>query len=244
MSFRGPTILVFLGFLSCVHADLKLGFYDDSCPKAEKMILDFVEEHIPNAPTVAASLLRMHFHDCFVRVRCNAFVSTQSCFLHGMFDAILRVVMALCSSIQPAPTKLRRPRLRTKHSAGSTSSIAWRAWWRKNARGSFRVRTFLRWLRETRSESLYADKLIPCSKLMFWMQTLILFVWRQGGPIWRVPTGRRDGLISNLSEALSEIPAPTSNLSSLQTSFANKGLNAADLVLLSGELQHSKHMPI
>lgn len=124
MSFRGPTILVFLGFLSCVHADLKLGFYDDSCPKAEKLILDFVEEHIPNAPTVAASLLRMHFHDCFVRVRCNAFISTHSCFLHGMFDAILRVVMALCSSIQPAPTKLRRPRLRTKHSAGSTSSIA------------------------------------------------------------------------------------------------------------------------
>ncbi|RRT33498.1 hypothetical protein B296_00051466 [Ensete ventricosum] len=79
MSFRGPTILVCLGFLSCVHADLKLGFYDNSCPKAEKLILDFVGEHIPNAPTMAASLLRMHFHDCFVRViGCNAFVSTQS----------------------------------------------------------------------------------------------------------------------------------------------------------------------
>ncbi|RWV77661.1 hypothetical protein GW17_00061481 [Ensete ventricosum] len=68
MRFRGPTILVCLGFLSCVHADLKLGFYDNSCPKAEKLILDFVGEHIANAPTMAASLLRMHFHDCFVRV--------------------------------------------------------------------------------------------------------------------------------------------------------------------------------
>ncbi|KAA8524586.1 hypothetical protein F0562_011009 [Nyssa sinensis] len=55
-----------------------------------------------------------------------------------------------------------------------------------------------------------------------------------GGPFWRVPTGRRDGLISNSSEAVANIPAPTSNFSSLQTSFSNKGLDLKDLVLLSG----------
>ncbi|KAK4354088.1 hypothetical protein RND71_026282 [Anisodus tanguticus] len=31
-----------------------------------------------------------------------------------------------------------------------------------------------------------------------------------GGPFWNVPTGRRDGRISNASETLSDIPAPTS----------------------------------
>jgi len=51
-----------------------------------------------------------------------------------------------------------------------------------------------------------------------------------------VPTGRRDGLISNASEANKQIPAPTFNFSSLQTSFASKGLNVTDLVFLSGKL--------
>ncbi|KAK4437342.1 Peroxidase 3 [Sesamum alatum] len=55
-----------------------------------------------------------------------------------------------------------------------------------------------------------------------------------GGPFWRVPTGRRDGVISNVSEALAQIPAPSSNFSTLQTDFANKGLNLKDLVVLSG----------
>lgn len=58
----------------------------------------------------------------------------------------------------------------------------------------------------------------------------------QGGPFWKVPTGRRDGTISNSSEALNDIPAPTSNFTTLQTLFANNGLDLTDLVLLSGKL--------
>ncbi|KAK3006858.1 hypothetical protein RJ639_016840 [Escallonia herrerae] len=111
-----------LGLLQPATADLKLNFYAKSCPKAEKIVLDYVSKHIPNAPSLAAALLRMNFHDCFV----------------------------------------------------------------------------------------------------------------SGGPFWRVPTGRRDGLISNASEALANIPAPTSNFSTLQTDFANKGLDLKDLVVLSG----------
>ncbi|KAI4322533.1 hypothetical protein L6164_022217 [Bauhinia variegata] len=55
-----------------------------------------------------------------------------------------------------------------------------------------------------------------------------------GGPNWNVPTGRRDGSISLLAEARSNIPAPTSNLTTLQTLFGNQGLDNNDLVLLSG----------
>ncbi|KAJ4871050.1 Peroxidase 3 [Raphanus sativus] len=55
-----------------------------------------------------------------------------------------------------------------------------------------------------------------------------------GGPNWSVPTGRRDGRISNASEALANIPPPTSNFTNLQTLFANQGLDLKDLVLLSG----------
>jgi hypothetical protein len=50
------------------RAQLQDGFYAHSCPRAEQIVRDYVEEHIPPVPSVAATLLRTHFHDCFVRV--------------------------------------------------------------------------------------------------------------------------------------------------------------------------------
>ncbi|KAG6767541.1 hypothetical protein POTOM_028751 [Populus tomentosa] len=44
----------------------------------------------------------------------------------------------------------------------------------------------------------------------------------QGGPFWRVPTGRRDGLISKSSEVISNIPPLFGNFTTLQTLFSNQ----------------------
>ncbi|KAG2717074.1 hypothetical protein I3760_03G156000 [Carya illinoinensis] len=60
-------IIGVLGFFGSTQAQLQLDFYSKSCPRAEKIIQDFVNKHIHNAPSLAAALLRMHFHDCFVR---------------------------------------------------------------------------------------------------------------------------------------------------------------------------------
>uniref|UniRef100_A0A2N9EGU4 Peroxidase n=1 Tax=Fagus sylvatica TaxID=28930 RepID=A0A2N9EGU4_FAGSY len=55
------------GSLRSVQAPLQLGFYSKNCPRAEKINQDFVNTHIHNAPSLAAALVRMHFHDSFVR---------------------------------------------------------------------------------------------------------------------------------------------------------------------------------
>lgn len=49
-------------------SQLQSGFYSSTCPKAEATVRSTVETHFKNDPTVAAALLRLHFHDCFVEV--------------------------------------------------------------------------------------------------------------------------------------------------------------------------------
>ncbi|KAM3341622.1 peroxidase 64 [Capsicum galapagoense] len=58
-------VIVFVLF-SCVNA-LSNNFYDQTCPDAESSIRQVVKRAMSNDKTVPAALLRMHFHDCFVR---------------------------------------------------------------------------------------------------------------------------------------------------------------------------------
>ena len=45
-----------------------LNFYDNTCPDVYNAVENVVRDYISKAPSLAAPLLRMHFHDCFVRV--------------------------------------------------------------------------------------------------------------------------------------------------------------------------------
>lgn len=53
-------------------------------------------------------------------------------------------------------------------------------------------------------------------------------------PMWKVLTGRRDGIVSSMFEALANIPAPFFNFTQLKNNFASKNLTLHDLVVLSG----------
>lgn len=49
-------------------AQLAVGYYDTLCPAAEIIVQEEVSKGVSGSPGTAAGLLRLHFHDCFVRV--------------------------------------------------------------------------------------------------------------------------------------------------------------------------------
>ncbi|NP_001307284.1 peroxidase 3 precursor [Solanum lycopersicum] len=180
--------LILMCMLVSSNAQLQQNFYAKSCPKAEKIILEYVHKHIPNAPSLAAALIRMHFHDCFVR-GCDA-----------------SVLLNFTSSTGNQTEKVGAPNL------------------------TLRGFSFIDNVKKIIEDE--CPGVVSCADIVALVARDSIVV--TGGPSWSVPTGRRDGRISNASETLTDIPAPTSNFSTLQNDFAKKGLDLKDLVLLSG----------
>jgi peroxidase len=63
-------LLLVVGLMSIVHgsAALKVGFYNTICPKAEATVKAVVQSRFTSDTTITPALLRLFFHDCFVRV--------------------------------------------------------------------------------------------------------------------------------------------------------------------------------
>ena len=77
-------LLLFIAMPIIIHSvntdcDLKVGFYAASCPQAEVITSKIINEVIAIAPSLSGPLLRMFFHDCFVRV---SFISIK---VYGIF---------------------------------------------------------------------------------------------------------------------------------------------------------------
>ncbi|KAI3938569.1 hypothetical protein MKW98_016074 [Papaver atlanticum] len=67
LKFLSVLVLVLLIVDAANGKGLKLGFYAKTCPNAEFIIHKTVASFVSRNPTFPAALLRMHFHDCFVR---------------------------------------------------------------------------------------------------------------------------------------------------------------------------------
>ncbi|XP_066378032.1 peroxidase 1-like [Miscanthus floridulus] len=58
-------------------AQLEVGYYSKTCPNVEAIVRNETEKILAAAPSLAGPLLRLHFHDCFVR-GCDASVLLDS----------------------------------------------------------------------------------------------------------------------------------------------------------------------
>ena len=71
-------VVVVLGGLPFYSdAQLDPSFYRDTCPKVHSIIREVIRNVSKTDPRMLASLVRLHFHDCFV------LVYTLSIFIHS-----------------------------------------------------------------------------------------------------------------------------------------------------------------
>ncbi|KAG2396267.1 Cationic peroxidase [Vigna angularis] len=167
--------------VNSVHGQgTRQGFYSSSCPRAESIVKSTVQSHVKSDPTLAAGLLRMHFHDCFVQ-GCDGSV--------------------LISGANTERTNFANLGLR-----------------------GFEVIDDAKTQLETACPGVVscADILALAAR-----DSVVL----SGGLSYQVPTGRRDGRVSQASD-VNNLPAPFDSVDVQKQKFTAKGLNTQDLVTL------------
>ncbi|KAG6541354.1 hypothetical protein Mapa_017297 [Marchantia paleacea] len=167
-------------------AKLSKSHYYKTCPKLEEVVRTTVNEIINADLGMAPGLLRLHFHDCFVR-GCDGSVLLDS---------------PSNSAEKDAPPN-----------AGSLRGFA-------------------------EVDAIKAVVESTCPGVVSCADILALAardaVVKVGGKYWSVPLGRKDGFTSSLVEANTSLPSPFMTFPQLVQNFAAVGLNAKDMVILSG----------
>ncbi|KAL9259757.1 Peroxidase 9-like protein, partial [Drosera capensis] len=139
-------------------------------------------------PRMAASLLRLHFHDCFV----------QGCDASVLLDDSGAIVSE-------------------KRAAPNANSL----------RGFEVIDEIKAKIEEACPETVSCADILALAARG---STLL-----SGGPFWDLPLGRKDSITANPVLANNSIPAPTSTIENLISSFNQQGLDQADLVALSAQ---------
>ena len=57
------------------NAQLTSSFYSSTCPNVSSIVSNAVQQALGSDPRIGASLIRLHFHDCFVNVSIHLFPS-------------------------------------------------------------------------------------------------------------------------------------------------------------------------
>lgn len=65
---------------------LSFSYYHGSCPQLDRIVHNKVTQWLKNDSTLAPALIRLHFHDCTVRVRNPFFVTSRGGNRNEIFD--------------------------------------------------------------------------------------------------------------------------------------------------------------
>ncbi|XP_020593546.1 peroxidase 27-like [Phalaenopsis equestris] len=183
-----PLSLLLLLSSSLTDAEgLKVGFYSNSCPKAEAIVYKEMKRVMKLAPSLAGPLLRMHFHDCFVNGCDGSVLLNGTTRSPAERDAIPNISLRGFGTIDGIKEKLEKA----------------------------------------------CPGIVSCADILALVARDAVVL--TNGPYWEVPTGRRDGRRSVALEALRNLPPPFFNFSQILNGFfVPKGLNAKDVIVLSG----------
>ncbi|RVX13366.1 Peroxidase 27 [Vitis vinifera] len=147
---------------------LKVGFYRKTCPNAEAIVEKVVDQAMSVAPSLSGPLLRMHFHDCFVRLR-TLLTKLKKMHFQNLSLRGYQVIDRVKSALEKA-----------------------------------------------------CPGVVSCSDILALVARDVVVAMK--GPSWKVETGRRDGRVSNITEALTNFIPPTANITQLKSGFQQKGL--------------------
>ncbi|XP_038712183.1 peroxidase 27-like [Tripterygium wilfordii] len=172
-------------FNLCDADGLKVGFYEKTCPQAEAIVEKVIGDALSIAPTLSGPILRMHFHDCFVR-GCDGSLLLESPTKQAERDAIPNQSIIGFAIIDKVKSALEKA----------------------------------------------CPGVVSCADLLAIAARDVTVA--TGGETWKVETGRRDGRVSNITEALLNLFPPFANITQLITGFQLRGLTVKDLVVLSG----------
>ncbi|RLN00570.1 peroxidase 43 [Panicum miliaceum] len=176
-------LLLSLGIIGVARGQLQVGFYSDSCPDAEDTVTAAVQDAAASDPTILPALLRLQFHDCFVR-GCDASVLIRSASSDAEVDNGKNQGLRGQDVVDAAKAQLEDQ----------------------------------------------CPGVVSCADIIALAARDAVAM--TGGPSFDVPTGRRDGLASNLRDA-DVLPDAADSISVLRSRFAAAGLNDRDLVLLT-----------
>ncbi|XP_006657392.2 peroxidase 39-like [Oryza brachyantha] len=166
------------------EAQLQYGFYNASCPGVEEMVRAELKSIFANDTTLRAGLLRLHFHDCFVR-GCDASLMLNSHNSTAEKDADPNLTVRGYEAIEAVKAKVEAA----------------------------------------------CPLLVSCADIM--AMAARDAVYFSDGPLYQVETGRRDGNVSKLAEALRDLPPSDGNVTVLTHYFGVKNLTFKDMVVLS-----------
>ncbi|KAK0572175.1 hypothetical protein LWI29_027320 [Acer saccharum] len=208
-NFLVLVLVLFLFAASPSCADLSFNFYAVSCPAAEFMVKNTVRSASSDDPTIPGKLLRLLFHDCFVE-GCDASVMIQGNGTERSDPA--NASLGGFSVIDSAKRVLE------VFCPGTVSCADILALAARDA-----VET-VRFFALKFTVFMFLLHFIPLTKT--WKQT--------GGPALQIPTGRRDGRVSEAANVRPNIVDTSFTMKEMIKIFSSKGLSLEDLVTLSG----------